>query len=434
AASTISKAEPVVLQGSSVTKWRAQQWSLDYIARKAKGPVHNIYENNNRWFGPYFDGRKPLLPYARHPNPYRTNLTLPVRTLMSRLGNTQQKTSTAASWVYFSGPLEELGAWTAEEVEPLDELLSPNPAVSSVNVWMGPPNVIAHCHYDGYHNFYAQLSGRKRFWLARPRAWPQLLTSPFLHPMHAQCQVNLSTPLTPTCAGGGSASKEGAGADADIGDDDDDVEILEVVLDPGDLLYIPPLWFHHVESIDTSISVNVWTDSMQSTTALTMFETPIPGSDLISSWDAQQRALAATMAAHSMLEVVCSTGSCSTAGDKPPLYRKLAARHFLMTVFSARYQPMLTSGLLLPPEHEWSSPLCDGGANVTELAREAIGASYAEFSEEVSTFSRSVLSTVSKLPSETVTVWLGNYVEFLGAQYVQPEHIAHWLRDASECL
>eukprot|EP00118_Oscarella_pearsei_P018435 m.188969 g.188969 ORF g.188969 m.188969 type:complete len:135 (+) comp39398_c0_seq11:781-1185(+) len=77
---------------------------------------------------------------------------------------------------------------------PIDELLVLNPKMASVNVWMGQPGVIAHCHYDGYHNFYTQLFGRKRFTLFRPLQWRHLYPYPYLHPSHAQCQVNLSDP------------------------------------------------------------------------------------------------------------------------------------------------------------------------------------------------------------------------------------------------
>ena len=35
---------------------------------------------------------------------------------------------------------------------------------------------------------------------------------------------------------------------------------MSVTLVPGDLLYIPPSWFHEVLTINASISVNVWSD------------------------------------------------------------------------------------------------------------------------------------------------------------------------------
>lgn len=32
-------------------------------------------------------------------------------------------------------------------------------------------------------------------------------------------------------------------------------------MEPGDVLYLPPYWLHHVTALDLSISVNVWSDS-----------------------------------------------------------------------------------------------------------------------------------------------------------------------------
>ena len=85
----------------------------------------------------------------------------------------------------------------------------------------------AHCHYDGYHNFYAQLSGRKKFTLVSPKYWREVAVYPLLHPSHAQCQANLS-------------------ADVSLGTS---IEYFETELGPGDVLYLPPLYFHHVEAV-----------------------------------------------------------------------------------------------------------------------------------------------------------------------------------------
>ena len=39
---------------------------------------------------------------------------------------------------------------------------------------VGQQGVSAHAHYDGYHNFYVQLVGRKRFVVFPPEAWDDL--------------------------------------------------------------------------------------------------------------------------------------------------------------------------------------------------------------------------------------------------------------------
>jgi len=32
-------------------------------------------------------------------------------------------------------------------------------------------------------------------------------------------------------------------------------------VEPGDMLVVPPFWFHHVETLEESVSVNVWSDA-----------------------------------------------------------------------------------------------------------------------------------------------------------------------------
>jgi len=38
----------------------------------------------------------------------------------------------------------------------------------------------------------------------------------------------------------------------------EEVTPLMVVLKPGDVLFVPRHWWHYVESLDTSISINTW--------------------------------------------------------------------------------------------------------------------------------------------------------------------------------
>lgn len=39
------------------------------------------------------------------------------------------------------------------------------------------------------------------------------------------------------------------------------VTFLRVLLQAGDLLFLPEGWFHQVESVSTSLSVNFWVNS-----------------------------------------------------------------------------------------------------------------------------------------------------------------------------
>jgi hypothetical protein len=85
--------------------------------------------------------------------------------------------------------------------------------------------------------------GRKRFLLFDPNESPNVYPYPFLHPSHGQCQVNIDEPDFTTYPN----QRQLKAYVADLG--------------PGDMLYLPPLWFHSVLSVDQCISISVWSVS-----------------------------------------------------------------------------------------------------------------------------------------------------------------------------
>lgn len=114
------------------------------------------------------------------------------------------------------------------------------------NVWIGPEGTYTPLHRDPYENMFAQVVGRKRIHLFAPEL------AAFLYIKQSGPQQNTSTiaserellnpaedrPLLP---------KALAAEDAFVTE-----------LGPGDVLYIPQGWYHCVQSLSTSASVNFW--------------------------------------------------------------------------------------------------------------------------------------------------------------------------------
>lgn len=110
--------------------------------------------------------------------------------------------------------------------------------------------MVTPCHYDYFQNFYHQIHGRKRFLIFPPELHVELDLYPALHPAHRSAQVTLE-PLPH------SSIKRSAS----LLQTSPPLEALEVTLEPGDVLFIPALWFHQVETLDPlTLSVNVWSE------------------------------------------------------------------------------------------------------------------------------------------------------------------------------
>lgn len=99
------------------------------------------------------------------------------------------------------------------------------------------------CHYDEQENLFAQVQGYKRFILFPPEQFDCLYPYPVHHPHDRQSQVDFDQPDYAKFP----KFKDARG--------------FEGVVGPGEVLYIPIYWWHHVESLmrgGPTISITFW--------------------------------------------------------------------------------------------------------------------------------------------------------------------------------
>ncbi|XP_003705237.1 HSPB1 associated protein 1 [Megachile rotundata] len=111
-------------------------------------------------------------------------------------------------------------------------------------LWIGNKGAHTNCHQDSYgSNLVAQIHGRKQWLLFPPDSTRYL--QPTRIPYEESTVYSKYNFFCPT--------------------EDNEINILKiqerpklVTLEPGDVLFVPPGWWHYVESLDLTVSVNVW--------------------------------------------------------------------------------------------------------------------------------------------------------------------------------
>ncbi len=119
-----------------------------------------------------------------------------------------------------------------DDIRCFPEHLDPERTAGQVHFWFGPAGTVTPLHHDVMNIFMAQVFGRKRVLLISPDQTHRVY------------------------------NEVGVFSDVDCDNPDfqrhplfRDVTSMQVVLEPGEVLFLPVGWWHHVKSLDVSVTV-----------------------------------------------------------------------------------------------------------------------------------------------------------------------------------
>src|SRR5947209_7144940 len=121
-----------------------------------------------------------------------------------------------------------------DDLTPLPKILDPALLRRQTSLWLGRRGAVTQLHHYGHNNLFIQLHGRKRFRLVPRYALEQVYASAGVWSANRFCSPN--DPGFPAARG---------------------MEVIDLVLEPGEALLIPVGWWHFVVALDVSIGLSL---------------------------------------------------------------------------------------------------------------------------------------------------------------------------------
>ena len=212
---------PVILQGE-MDDWPAlERWTPDYL--KAKVGSAMVEYQGGRTANARFEMEKDL---HRREAPFDAFIDSITKT---GAGNDAYLTA------YNSERNREALTPLSEDMGYLDKFLTRDVAAPHGMPWIGPAGTMTSLHHDLTNNFIAQLVGRKRLVVL-----PAAEVGRLYNDRHVFSRItDLDSPdidltLYPRLVG---------------------AKLYEVMLEPGEILFMPLAWWHQVKSLDFSVTV-----------------------------------------------------------------------------------------------------------------------------------------------------------------------------------
>lgn len=229
---------PVVMRGAAA-EWplvqagkQSTQTALDYVTWFDNGKPTDVMVAP-----PAENGRFFYSPDMRGFNFQRQQGTL--SSLLSQLPALAERADSPAVYAGAAAIASHLPGLEAQNTLPVLA-----DAGGTARIWIGTASQVA-IHFDMSDNIAVVALGRRTFTLFPPEATGDLYVGPLNHTPAGQ-PVSMVDPLNPDMARYPryAAAQEHA---------------QQAVLEPGDAIYIPTLWWHHVQASDpVNILVNTW--------------------------------------------------------------------------------------------------------------------------------------------------------------------------------
>ncbi|XP_072377577.1 HSPB1-associated protein 1 isoform X2 [Diabrotica undecimpunctata] len=218
----LNKQEPIIIK--NVLKWKILQWTLS----DWKSALHNEKLEFRRGFNTS----------AKEPQ-WERKTKLLKGDFEYFLNHAQNNTT---EWLYFD--YKQLNIWFKDNQNIRQELKwgplgFPDIKPEDCTIWIGSKGAHTSCHMDCYgFNLVYQIYGSKS-WLLFP---PEENLKPTRIPYEESSiysKLNFFSPNINDFIGLSNKCRK-------------------IILNPGDVLFVPHKWWHYVENLETSISINVW--------------------------------------------------------------------------------------------------------------------------------------------------------------------------------
>jgi lysine-specific demethylase 8 len=209
---------PVVLRGL-VRAWPAcSTWSPASLAQRfAAHPVEVMRIAHEE---------------LRGVSPYHERCTLPFAELVARMAEPAGRDLYLVAQNRLLADPSFDALWSDMELAP--EWFDMSARRTHISLWMSPPGAVTPLHYDLPDTLLAQVHGTKRVVVASPVDTPLLYKGPVGY--------SVADPEPPASAAFPLLAQ---------------ATLYETEIAPGDALYLPGEWWHHVRSLTTSISLSL---------------------------------------------------------------------------------------------------------------------------------------------------------------------------------